>query len=156
MASTNCAVSVAMPDNRWTKFNATRSALKMARAGPEIFSKMSPPLTRRPSWANRFNFNGGGKFAERGFGKIESGDDQRFTRAHDGTGHGRFGHGGERRDVAAPDVLGQGGLDGAADFCGGQFHAVRMKPNGKREKKKPDAEIQLLGGTARGPAIFDF
>ena len=48
-ASTNCAVKVATPESRWTKFSATRSALKMARAGPEISSKISPALTRRPS-----------------------------------------------------------------------------------------------------------
>jgi hypothetical protein len=74
--------------------------------------------------------------AERGFGKIESGDDQRFTRAQDRFGRRGFGDGGERCRVTAADVLGQGGLDGAADFCGGQFHAAKMKVNGKREKKK--------------------
>jgi len=42
-----------MPDNRWTKFNATRSALRIARAGPDIFNKMSSPLTRWPSLTSR-------------------------------------------------------------------------------------------------------
>src|SRR5664280_3435054 len=100
-----------------------RATLSSASAASDVY-KRQPPIDE---------FKGS---AERGFGKIESGDDQRFARAQDGTGHGRFGHGGERRGVARTDVLGQGGLDGAANFCGGQFHAVRMKPNGKGEKKK--------------------
>ena len=74
--------------------------------------------------------------AERGFGKIESGHDQRFARAQDRAGRRGCGHGGERRGVAAADVLGQRGLDGATNFCGGQFHAAKMKAKGKREKEK--------------------
>jgi hypothetical protein len=74
--------------------------------------------------------------AKRGFGKIESGNDQRLARAQDRFGRRGFGYGGERRRVAAADVLGQGGLDGATNFCGGRFHAVKMKANGKREKEK--------------------
>ena len=83
-----------------------------------------------------FNFDCGRKFAESGFGEIEPGDDERFTRAHDGPGRRGFGHGGECRRVAAADVLGQRGLHGASDFCSGQFHAVKMKANGKWEKEK--------------------
>ena len=83
-----------------------------------------------------FNFDRGGKFAERRFGKIESGDNQRFARAQDRLGRRGYGHDGKRCCVTAADVLGQGGLDGATDFCGGQFHAVKMKANGKREKEK--------------------
>ena len=56
------------------------------------------------------------KPAERGFGKVQPGDDQRFARAHDGFECLRFWHGGERRHVAAADVLGQRGFDGGADF----------------------------------------
>jgi hypothetical protein len=31
--------------------------------------------------------------------------------------------------VAAADVLGEREADGGADFCGGQFHAVKVKAN---------------------------
>jgi hypothetical protein len=79
-------------------------------------------------------------FPEGGPGKIESGHDERFPRAQDGPGRRGFGHGGKRRGVAAADVLGKGGLDGLADFCGGQFHTVRMKANGKGEKEKRAVE----------------
>ena len=41
------------PESRWMKFSATRSALRIARAGPETFNKTSPAFTRRPSLATR-------------------------------------------------------------------------------------------------------
>src|ERR1051325_5151919 len=49
----NCAVSVATPERRWTKFSATRSALRIARAGPEIFIRPAPALIRWPSRTRR-------------------------------------------------------------------------------------------------------
>ena len=79
-----------MPESRWTKFSATRSALKIARAGPEMFSRVSPALTRWPSSDQSFDFDCGGKFAKGGFGKGQSGDDQRFARAHDRAGRRGF------------------------------------------------------------------
>src|SRR5208282_1024000 len=75
-------------------------------------------------------------FPKCGFGKIESGHDQGFARLHHGPRHRRRRHGGERRDVATPDVLGQGGLDGSTDFRGGQFHAAKMEANRKNGKGK--------------------
>lgn len=64
---------------------------------------------------------------ERCLSESDSGDDERLARTHERAGNGCFRHGGERRCVAAADVLGERELDGAADFCGGQFHAVKVK-----------------------------
>ena len=86
---------------------------------------------RRP-----LDFDGGGKFSERSFGEGKPGHDERFARAHERLGLRRFGHGGQGRGIAAADVLGKGELDGLTDFCGGQFHAVKMKVNGRGEKEK--------------------
>jgi hypothetical protein len=69
------------------------------------------------------------KFAERRFRKSDSRDDERFARAHDGFGRRVCGDGCQRRRVAAADVLGEREADGGADFCGGQFHAVKVKAN---------------------------
>ena len=65
-----------------------------------------------------FDLNRGRELAESGFGEGETRENQRFASDHDGGGLGVFGHGGQSRDVAGADVLGQGGLDGAADFVG--------------------------------------
>ena len=73
-------------------------------------------------------------------GKIQSGDDERFARPHDGMRRQISRHGGQRRRVAAADVLGERGLDGGADFCGGQFHAVKMTANRNRGKGKIAAD----------------
>jgi len=42
MAATNAEVSVAMPDIRWTKFNAARSPVMIERAGPLIHASACP------------------------------------------------------------------------------------------------------------------
>ena len=117
MASTNCAVSVAMPDKPLDKIqrHALGAQDRPRRAGN--FQQECRHLSPRdwPSLASRSKLMA----AESSWNAASANrarDDQRFTRAHDGTGHGRFGHGGERRHVAATDVLGQGGLDSAADF----------------------------------------
>jgi len=65
------------------------------------------------------NFRFSRKFAEGRFGKFDSGDNQRFARAHDGAGREICRNGCQRRRVAAADVLGERGLDGLADFFGG-------------------------------------
>ena len=79
------------------------------------------------------------------FGKIKSGDDQWFTRTQDRFGHRGFGDGGKRCCVTAADILGQGGLDGVTNFCGGQFHAAKMKANGKSKKQKGEGRPWFLG-----------
>ena len=78
----------------------------------------------------------GKDFAESNLGEIESGDDERFARPHDGFGRHVRWNSCQRRGVAAADILGKCGADGSADFCGGQFHAVKMKVKGKRGKEK--------------------
>ncbi len=83
----------------------------------------------------QFGFRWTGKFAKCGFRKIQSGDDERLARTHDGAGCHVCGNGSQRRRVAAADVLGEGGLDGLMDFFRGQFHAVKMKAKGKWGKE---------------------
>ncbi len=39
---TNCEAIVAVPDSRWRKFNATRSACNSARTGPRTSARISP------------------------------------------------------------------------------------------------------------------
>jgi hypothetical protein len=78
----------------------------------------------------------GRDFAKGDFGKIETGDDERFARAHDGFGHRVCWNCGQRGRVAAADVLGERGPDGLADFFGGQFHADKMTAGAKRKSKK--------------------
>ena len=88
-------------------------------------------VTRKP-----FNFDFRRKFAESGFGEIQAGNDERFARPHDGFGRRVRWNSCQRRGVAAADILGKCGADGSADFCGGQFHAVKMKVKGKWGKEK--------------------
>jgi hypothetical protein len=81
------------------------------------------------------------ELAERGFGEGKSGHDKRFARAQERPGRRGFGHGGQGRGVAAANVLGKGELDSLTDFCGGQFHAVKMKANEGMEKEKQVAKM---------------
>ena len=126
-ASTNWAVKVAMPQRRWRKFRATRSALSSARAGPAISSKGLPPATRWPSCVARVTCTCGGKRPKGRFGQGQTGDHQRLARAHHRFGLGGFGHGGQGRHIAAADVLGQGEGYRATDlFCCHWFHTRSM------------------------------
>jgi hypothetical protein len=89
------------------------------------------------------NFDPTRQLAKGGFGKFDSGNDEGLARAHDGTG-GQGGRDGRQGGgVAAADVLGKSGLDGSADFCGGQFHVETLGGNSSWEKEK-------AGGWHRG------
>ena len=82
-ASTNWAVSVAMPQSRWRKFSATRSALEQGagRAGD-----LQERLARRHALAvlrGAGDLHGGRELAKGGFGQGQAGDHQRFARPHE-------------------------------------------------------------------------
>ncbi len=54
-AATNCAVKVAMPERRWRKFKAVRSAVSTERASPAMLATDSPAMTCVPSSTSESN-----------------------------------------------------------------------------------------------------
>ena len=116
IASTNCAVKVAMPESRWTKFNATRSALRRARAGPESCIRVPPAATRWPSWVWRTTFTSGESSRKAASANASpattSGSRARITALAIAFGRHRR----QRRRVPAADVFGQSELNRAANL----------------------------------------
>ena len=53
---TNLEVLVATPESRASRFKATRSAVRILAAFPEIMAKVSPLAARLPSLTLRINF----------------------------------------------------------------------------------------------------
>ena len=107
-----------MPQSRWRKFRATRSALSRARAGPAILQQGLALRHALAVLSGAGDLHGCGKLAKGGFGQGQARDHQRLARAHHRLGLGGFRHGGQRRHIAAADVLGQGERDGATNlFC---------------------------------------
>ncbi|MEY2411170.1 MAG: hypothetical protein QOF48_3840, partial [Verrucomicrobiota bacterium] len=83
-----------------------------------------------------FEANCGGTLGEAFHGKRHTGDDQAFTRHHERSCRGLLGYRGLGRHVTGADILGQGGLDGAANFLRGKrFHAVSLR-DGRSVMKK--------------------
>ena len=78
------------------------------------------------------------EFAEGGFSEFNSCDDKRFARAQAREGYCVLRNGGERGHVAAAEVFGERGADGAANFSDGQFHTAKMTANHGAGKQKPE------------------
>jgi hypothetical protein len=78
--------------------------------------------------------NGRGKLAKGSLGKGQARDHEWLARPSHRFSLGGFGHGRQRRHIAAADVLGQGIRHSATNlFCGQWFHASKM--NQEREKQ---------------------
>ncbi len=107
-ASTNRAVSVAMPESRCTKFKATRSAVSIPRAGPRKRSKVCPLAACWPSSLCALNLNGGGNLLENRLRHRQTANDQRFAGRHDGARHRLRRHGGQGGRIARADIFAQG------------------------------------------------
>ena len=124
-----------MPERRWRKLRATRSALSRARAGPATVSRGLALRHALAVLGGAGDLDGGREFPESGFGQGEARDHQRFAGAHHRPGQGGFRHGGQGGHIAAADVLGQGESDGAPNlFCGQQFHVIMMDEKGRKQK----------------------
>ena len=101
----------------------------MARDGPEIFSNVSPAFARWPSPQILNNFDSGRKLAKDDFRKLDAGNDQRLAGAQKRDRFGAGRNSGERGHIAAANIFGEGGTDGATDFSRSQFHTAKMKVN---------------------------
>jgi hypothetical protein len=89
----------------------------------------------------RFDLDGGGKLAERGFREGKAGDNEDFSRAHDDGQRGILRNGRQCGHVTAADVFGERELDGAADFFWiERLHRRKMVESSKTEKGKTSAE----------------
>jgi len=104
---------------------------------PRDSQDTAPRLYPLPVFCERLHANKRRKLAKRNHGKSQPGDNQRLTRAHHGHHLRAQRHGGQRGHVAAPDVLGERSLNGAANFGGPErLHTVIMATAPFAEKQK--------------------
>jgi hypothetical protein len=80
---------------------------------------------------------------------LNSGDRERLAGAQERNGPGLGRDGGERGDITAADIFGQGGLNGLADFRRIEFHPDSMAAKPPMEKeicasRRPDLKTERV------------
>ena len=90
-----------------------------------------------------------GEFSER-----QTGNGERLTGVHERDGLRIHGDSGKRGHVATAEVFGERGADGAADFCGGKFHADKMTAHKKRKSKMWKRTRQIGMKTRQGGDVL--
>jgi len=68
---------------------------------------------------------------------------ERLARAHERDRFGAGRDGGQGRHIAAAEVFGKCGADGAADFGSGKLHANKVTAKQNREKEKRAARARF-------------
>ena len=105
-ARTHRAVSVATPDSRWRKFNAVRSPVRIARADPvdpHHLAALSPLSLPAQTLNRELRI----ERVERRLGEVKAEDHARRLLRDERFGARALRDGGDRRDIAVADVLGQ-------------------------------------------------